>query len=159
MSANNQLPYSEGDVFVLPLRDGGFARGVIARTSGAGVAFGYFFGPRLRHASEARMDGGLAAGSAILVGKFGDLGLLNGSWTVFDRVAPWVREDWPMSWLGRYEAGASEGFRSLYDEATFRCLKEVKAPIEELIELPYDRTMGYGAAEMRLTRLLEQGGG
>ena len=43
-----KLPYSEGSVFLVPLRNGGYARGVVARATGEGKGlFGYFFGPRL----------------------------------------------------------------------------------------------------------------
>jgi len=40
--------YDEGSVFLIPLRDGGFARGVVARIAPKRkVLLGYFFGPRL----------------------------------------------------------------------------------------------------------------
>jgi hypothetical protein len=40
-----KLPYSEGSVFLVPLRKGGYARGVVARASPKGKGLlGYFFG-------------------------------------------------------------------------------------------------------------------
>jgi hypothetical protein len=43
-----QANYNEGDWFAVPLREGGFAIGVIARVMPRkeGVVLGYFFGPR-----------------------------------------------------------------------------------------------------------------
>ena len=41
-----KLPYSEGSVFLVPLTDGGYARGVVARSGPKGkVLFGYILGP------------------------------------------------------------------------------------------------------------------
>jgi hypothetical protein len=52
-----KLPYSEGSVFVVPLRKGGCARGVIARASRRGrVILGYFFGPRFASAAGVKLD-------------------------------------------------------------------------------------------------------
>ena len=36
--------YREGDWFAVPLRDGGYAAGLIARANPKGVLLGYFFG-------------------------------------------------------------------------------------------------------------------
>jgi hypothetical protein len=41
-----KLPDSEGDGFAVPLRDGGYAIGVVARMDRKGSVLGYFFGPR-----------------------------------------------------------------------------------------------------------------
>lgn len=41
-----KLPYSEGDVFAVALRDGGYGTGVVARMDGKGSVLGYFFGRR-----------------------------------------------------------------------------------------------------------------
>lgn len=38
----------KGAVFLIPLRDFGYAIGVLARSDGDGQCFGYFFGPRVK---------------------------------------------------------------------------------------------------------------
>jgi hypothetical protein len=46
-SSMKKLTYREGDLFVLPLQDLGYAVGLVARSGPRGrVLFGYFFGPR-----------------------------------------------------------------------------------------------------------------
>ena len=37
-----KLPYSEGDVFAVPLPDGGYGVGVVTRMDGKGSVLGYF---------------------------------------------------------------------------------------------------------------------
>lgn len=151
--------HAEGDVFVLPLRDGGFARGVVARSDGQGRAFGYFFGPRLAGPEDARVDASLRPEDALLIGKFGDLGLLEGAWRVIGRIEPWSRTDWPMPPQGRIGDGEEVGFLSWYDEDTLECIAEERRPREDLAPYPYDRLMGYGAVEIRLGDLLRGDGG
>src|SRR6266478_2941838 len=90
------LKYSEGTVFLVPLRTGGYARGVVARASSKGkVLLGYFFGPRLV-SSDAGELGDLDPAKAILRVRFGDLGLINGEWTIRSRIVRWNRSEWPM---------------------------------------------------------------
>lgn len=38
--------YREGSRFAVPLRQGGYAVGLVARVNPRGVLLGYFFGPR-----------------------------------------------------------------------------------------------------------------
>jgi hypothetical protein len=82
----SRLPCSEGDVFALPLRAGGWGRGVVTRMAPKGnVLFGYFFGPRTASADEVG-EQDLKPDLAILQMRFGDLGLLNGEWRVVGRI-------------------------------------------------------------------------
>jgi hypothetical protein len=90
------LLYSEGLVFLVPPRNGGFARGVIARASSEGKAlFGYFFGPRVASAEAANFDD-LQPATAVLRVMFGDLGLLKGEWPIRGTAKDWNRALWPM---------------------------------------------------------------
>jgi hypothetical protein len=90
------LPYSEGSAFVVPLRSGGYARGVVARAAPKGkVLFGYFFGPILASQDEATLDG-LRPTDAILRVRFGDLGLVQGDWPTLGFIPGWRRSEWPM---------------------------------------------------------------
>ena len=90
------LPYSEGSTFFIPLRNGGYARGVVARASpdGKGV-MGYFFGPRLSSTGRVAWDD-LDPANAILRIRFGDLGLINGEWPICGEIPNWNRSEWPM---------------------------------------------------------------
>lgn len=88
------LPYKEGSVFLGPLREGGFGRGVIARAGKRGHLLGYFFGPKLFDNSP--MLEGLSPDLAIRRARFGDLGLLKAAWPVIGSIEPWVQDQWPI---------------------------------------------------------------
>lgn len=146
-------PPPEGSIFLVPLRDGGFAVGVLARVSGEGHAFGYFFGPKVRSAEEINR-GGLRAENALLVGKFGDLELLRGNWAVVGMLPDWDRSRWSMLPLARVDEISGKAWISKYDDM-FNCIEEVEIDPSDAANFPYDRMMGAGSVEIRLTRLLQ----
>src|SRR5262245_62731168 len=109
-----KLPYGEGSVFLVALREGGFARGVVARTTRRGkVLLCYFFGPRLEIQALATLDD-LNPDRALTSIRVGDLRLITGQWKVIGTVPNWHRAEWPMpnfvrrdpisgkAWLIRY---------------------------------------------------------
>ena len=63
--------YGEGDWFAVPLREGGFAAGVVARANPKAVLLGYFFGPRRAAVPSVEEVSRLRPDDAVLVGKFG----------------------------------------------------------------------------------------
>ena len=142
----------EGTVFLVPLRDRGYAVGVVARISGEGHAFGYFFGPRINGAADADTYS-LKASDAVLVGKFGDLELIRGNWPEVDSIEPWDPSMWPMMSLARIDECAGKAWLSTYDD-NFNCIGEKEITVDEAHSYPYDRLMGAGSVEIRLTKLL-----
>jgi hypothetical protein len=42
------IKYREGDWFAVPLRNGGFAVGLVARANPKAALLGYFFGPKTK---------------------------------------------------------------------------------------------------------------
>ena len=150
-----KINYSEGDCLAVPLRSGGYARGIIARMDGKGGVLGYFFGPMFRSLEKIKDCSDLKADKAILVGRCGDLGLLNGEWKVIDRLSNWNKSEWPMPPFIRVDESESRAWLSYYDENDFSFIKEERVSPELVNAYPYDRDMGYGAVELRLTKRLE----
>src|ERR1051326_1156729 len=91
----SKIQHEEGTVFAVPLRSNGYVRGVIARLNERGLLFAYFFGPKLLSLDHFALAD-LSPDRAILIGKCGDLGLLEGKWPVIGRIVPWKRALWPM---------------------------------------------------------------
>jgi hypothetical protein len=147
------LPYSEGSVFAVPLRNGGYARGVVARAGPEGkVLFGHFFGPRLDSVDQVNLKG-IEPGKSILSIIFGDLGLINGEWRLIGSMSNWQRGAWSMPDFVRRDPIGKRAWRvrrSDVDPAKI----ESEVPIEFDIDLPPNQTSGYGAVELKLTKLL-----
>lgn len=74
-----KVNYREGDWFALPLREGGFAVGVIARANPEAALLGYFFGPRRGEVPSLGELSDLRAGDAVL----GRLVTTGDSWEPF----------------------------------------------------------------------------
>jgi hypothetical protein len=148
-----RLPYAEGNWFAVPLRNGGYARGVIARADGRGKALGYFFGPRMPEVPRSDGLETLRSRDAVLVALFGDLGFLRGEWPVIGKVTSWQRGEWPLPTFVRVDANAGKAWETTYDEDTLKCIAErVCSPALATVH-PYDALYGYGAVEIELTKL------
>lgn len=150
-----RLPYREGDCFVVPLRDGRKAVGVVARMNGKGGAIGYFFGPAYAQIPATDVLARLAPKDAVLVANFGDLGLLRGQWKVVGWIEPWQREDWPLPVFVRRDAVTGTPRKAVYREPNLNIEVELlPCSEEEAKRLPKDGIMGSGFVEIRLTKLL-----
>jgi hypothetical protein len=151
-----KLPYREGDWFAVPLPSGGFATGIVARTTKKGrVLLGYFFGPR--HLVPPRLEDleGQSADGAILVAKFGDLSLIRGEWPVLGRCHGWIRGEWPMPMFINRDPLSGKAWRVEYADDDPNKLVD-RTPIDpaEGKELETDRLCGAGSIETQLDRLL-----
>lgn len=148
-----KLPYQEGTLFAVPLRNGGYGLGLVARLSGDGLVFGYFFGP-LRTSIPVMGDvGELSAEDSILRLRFGDLGLLNGEWPIVGQFSGFTRSNWPLPPFVRVDSMAKKAWKTLYTE-TLEFISETPCDLELAKENPEDCLAGYGSVEKKLTRLL-----
>jgi hypothetical protein len=149
-----KLPYIEGSVFLVPLRGGGFARGIVARKPprAGRCLLGYFFGPKLA-SSSGQLSDQLDPGDAVLRARFGDLGLIAGSWPVLGIAPDWDRSKWPFPDFVRREPLTGRAYLVRYCDSDPR-KRESEKPIDPDCDLPPDGLSGSGAVEIRLTKLL-----
>lgn len=149
------LPYAEGDVFAVPLRDGqGWARCVVARVAPRGaIVFGFFFGPKFEAAADASVNVP-CQDDAVLVRRFGGLGIVNGEWKRIGSVESWQRERWGMPAFVKHDPlRPGRAYSVVYaddDPSLFRS----ETPTDEDAAGPSDGMAGYGFIEITLTRLL-----
>jgi hypothetical protein len=147
--------YAEGDWFAVPLRDHGFAVGLIARVNRGGVLLGYFFGPRRPEVPPIDKIDSLDPSVAQLITKFGHLGIVNGAWPLIGASKNWDRARWPMPTFARYEELTGRMLAVSYDaDNPNRVLNERLIAPDSAQAMPKDGLLGSGAAELRLTRLL-----
>jgi hypothetical protein len=149
------LPYQEGTWFAMPLRQGGYAIGMIARMAPRGrIVLAYFFGPKWDIIPALGFAEGLQSKDAVNCLRIGDLGLIDGSWHVLGVLPNWNRQAWPMPTLVRRDELSKRAWRSVYsDSDPSKLTREEPIPYEGC-ELERDALYGYGAAELLLTKLL-----
>lgn len=147
--------YTEGDWFAVPLRTSGFALGIIARANPKGALLGYFFGPRRQDQPGLADSTGLRPDQAVLVGRFGHLGIRGGSWPLLGQEPGWDRSAWPSPIFVRYEELTGRTFHVRYDDADpTRVIGETLVNPCPAEQGPKDGLMGAGFVELRLTALL-----
>ncbi len=152
--ARIKVNYTEGTCFFVPLRDKGFARGIVSHLDRSGGVFGYFFGPRI-NAPEGDF-GNLVATETILCGMFGDPALLEGKWPIFGLKDSWKRSEWPLPPLYREDEFSKKAWLSYYSEDNLKFIREIQVSQDKKDGYPYDRVMGSGAVEIRLTKMLNE---
>lgn len=151
--------FGVGDWFAVPLPDGKYATGLLARANNRGAMLGYFFGPRREEPAALSELESLAANEAVLVGVFGYLGLKGGTWPVLGRLDSWEPSDWPMPVFVRYEQMTGRVFRVFYDENDpGKYLREELVPAGHAVVGPKDSAMGAGFVESKLSLLLGEPG-
>jgi immunity protein 26 of polymorphic toxin system len=157
--SQKKVKYEEGDWFAVPLRKGGFAPGVVARTGTKGIFLGYFFSPKYRTLPDLHDVLQNSAASPVLVALAGDLGLIRGDWKVLGKPWNWRRDRWPLPAFSRRDALTGKASQVTYNEADLLTEERVTPCSEaEAGELPADGVWGYGAIEKRLTALLSEDG-
>ncbi len=147
--------YREGDWFAVPLRDGGFAAGVVARANRQAALLGYFFGPRRDRIPSVDELSQVGANDAVLIGMFSDLGLLDGTWPLVGRITGWDRRDWPMPVFVRHEELTGRSFNVVYDDDPGKLLREELTAGGIASDRPVDGLMGAGYVENVLTARLK----
>lgn len=163
-SRPKSIRYGEGQWFAIPLRDGGYALGIIVRGSDRTKGgLGYFFGPRYPQIPDEQETWNKQPSEAILIAWFGDLGIITGRWPLIPSRRPFRREEWPVprfqrpdrlnprqGWLVEYsqeDSGAGIPIREIYCDA------------DDLIGLPEDGVYGFEALESALTQILSGAAG
>ena len=153
-----RLKYAIGDWFAVPLRQAGFAVGVVARAHPrSGVLFGYFFGPR--RPDPPRLDdvAHLTASDAVLICKFGHLGLQDKEWPNLGHTENWDPQEWPMPAFIRHEQLTGRILRTIYaDDDPSRVIRQERILAADSDRGPEDVLKGSGSVEIALTKLLVQ---
>ena len=97
----------------------------------------------------------LEPSNAVLIRRFGDLGLVEGQWEVLGSDPGWDRDRWPVPGFGRREELTGRSWRVEYSDADgIELLGEMIVSDAERERLPEDGLAGAGFVEQRLTRLL-----
>lgn len=151
-----KLPYCEGTWFAVPLKKGGFAVGVVARTTKKGkVILCYFFGPRLESIPSLKETEIFNPIDSVLIVHVGDLGLIQGEWSIIGLYKSWNRADWPIPPFIRRNDISQKAWLDYYSDDDPNILIRTEP-------VPYDTTSygvssvyGASAAEIALDKLLK----
>lgn len=159
MTRRASMPYKVGDWFAVPLRDGKrYAIGRIARVAPRGkIIFCYFFGPPLDKVPRADQIPEASPQAAVFAARCGDLGLMKGEWPIIGS-SRWDPNLWKMPTFTRTESISGATFEVTYDEDDPSSeVGERRIDPKSSAGLNKGDLFGYGAVEIRLTRMLSKG--
>jgi|SRR5450755_166462 hypothetical protein len=150
-----KVNYSEGTWFAVPLRNGGFALGVVARaTRQGGVVLAYLFGPRRETIPAMGEVAGLQPSHAVKIARVGDLNLIRGKWPIIGEDGSWHRGSWGVPKFVRSDELSHRAWAVEYaDDDPNKVVSETPVPFGAS-GLARDSVLGAGAAEIALTKLL-----
>jgi hypothetical protein len=154
------VKYEEGQWFAVPLRNGGYALGIIVRgnfkTKGG---LGYFFGPKYEVIPTGEETYSKNKDNALLIQKFGDLGIIEGEWPLIHNSKPFNRDEWPVPLFHRvlpFPEGKAliVEYRQDYSGSESP-VKETVVPLTDGVKkLPKDVLSGSGSIEITMTKLI-----
>jgi hypothetical protein len=148
-------PYHEGSWFAVPLINGGYAAGLVARMSPQGkIMLAYLFGPKRAVMPTLADVQDLKAGDALKAIRTGDMALANGRWPVLGEAEHFERNDWPVPVFIRRSDALKRAWQATYADDPAKPEREVSVPYETA-GLETDSLFGYGSTELLLTKLLE----
>jgi hypothetical protein len=148
--------YHEGSWFAIPLLDGGYGTGLVARLSpGSKIMLAYLFGPKRPKLPALEELERLQPQDALKILRVGDMALASGHWPVLGETLDWEPAVWPMPQFLRRADALKRAWRVTYSEADpSRSEREESVPYDtEGMEA--DSLYGYGSTELLLTKLLE----
>lgn len=150
-----RIPYGIGTWFAVPLPSGGYGTGLVARASGMGEAFGYFFGPRRSTIVSYDETRKLRPEDAVLMRLFGDLGIIHGEWPIVGIDSELDLSRWKMPGLVHRDDTTGKTWIRHYDERRLGLFVREEACDPALAKsLPMDGLSGQRALETHLDKLL-----
>lgn len=150
-----KLPYQEGSWFAVPLREGGYAVGVVARMAPAGrIILTYLFGSKHDTVPNLADVAQLQPKDACKCLRIGDLGLMNGKWPIIGDSQYWEQQAWPVPSFVRRDDMSKRAWRVIYSDADPSKLEREESVPYEISGLEENGLYGYGAVELLMTKLL-----
>lgn len=150
-----KVNYVEGTWFAVPLRNGGFAVGLVARATSKGpCVLAYLFGPTYRTIPTLSEVSPRDPSSAIKVARIGDLHLIDGTWPILGLASDFRRSMWPFPRFVRTDEIAGRAWAVEYSEDDpGRAISEIAIDVGTS-SLDRDAALGAGAVELVLTKIL-----
>jgi len=149
--------YREGDWFAVPLGDGRYCAGRIARHN-RGIVFAYFFAPPFDHVPKSEEVADRRAEDSFTQMLFSHLDLRDGVWPVLGPGEGWERADWPLVEFERGLGVPGRGellYAVRFDEDDLsREVASTRIDPREAGRRPDDALSGAGAAVVRLRQAL-----
>lgn len=142
----------EGNIFAVPLVQGGYAIGLIARRHKTS-SLGYFFDKIYLSPPEELDIADINNWKVALIGQFSAIGIEEGEWPLLKTNFDFNREEWPIPVLKMQDPLSEKYFAVIYDDTLFNEERHLITK-EEADKLFGHGVYGYVALEKKLSSIL-----
>jgi hypothetical protein len=154
-----RIKYSEGQWFMVPLLDEGYALGIIVRGNyKTWGGLGYFWEPKYQDIPDESVIWHAEPSNALLIAWFSDIEIGEGKWPLMNSSRPFSRQYWPVPEFKRIDLlHPTMGYKTTYsqdDTGKKQYIKEERMKIELLSDLFEDGSYGAEALRIKLTKIL-----
>jgi hypothetical protein len=118
------------------------------------IILAYFFGPKFEAAPALVDIVSLKASDAIKILRVGDLGLINGEWTLIGDSPKWEPRDWPVPLFVRRDDLSKRAWKVVYSDTDPGKVEQEELVSFDLSGFERDALHGSGAVELLLTKAL-----
>lgn len=145
-----------GSWFAVPLKDGGFATGLVARMAPKGrIIVAYLFGPERAAVPPVGEMAILQPKDALRCLRIGDLGLVNGEWPILGELPDWKPEQWATPAFFGQDDLSGKVWRAVYpDSDPSQLPRREFVGAKDIVGLERDALYGSGVVETLMTKAL-----
>ena len=143
----------EGDVIAIPLNQGGYGIGLVARTNKR-TMLGYFFNNVYQTVPTDILPGEINEKNVVLVAKFSSLGIEDGTWPILARFSNFTKTGWPIPVFKMQHALTGKYFAIIYEEDLLNEKSRHLVTGQEASLLFEHGSHGYISLENALSKLL-----
>lgn len=143
----------------MPLSDGQFIAGVLARISPQGqqIGLGYFFDEIFSSKPSLEVLRDKRAADAREAVRFSTLSLINGHWAVLGKCAGWNRSEWPMPSSVRQPCPTVTAFEVQFDDDDpLQVIASNRISCEVDKQLRTENIYGFEGIRIHMERLIGQ---
>lgn len=151
-SAN--INYKEGDLIIFSLPRGGFAIGVIARTSRDGIILVYFANKKFENIPTLK-EIYVSDLEFYFAWRTGDLALLEGKWKVIGEYKGFRRENWPIPLYIRKDPLSKKAWEVKYNDLNISIIESETPTNYKRTDLDAEGVAGYRFVEKKLDHSIE----
>ncbi len=144
----------EGDIFAVPLVQGGYGIGLMARRYKTS-SLGYFFDKIYPSPPEELNIADINSWKVALIGQFSAIGIEEGEWPLLKTSFHFIREEWPIPVLKMQDPLSEKYFAVIYDDTLFNEERHLITK-EEADKLFGHGVYGYVALEKKLSSILAE---
>jgi hypothetical protein len=149
-----KIKLKEGDVFAVPLLQGGYCIGIVAREYKT-IRLGYFFNKVYSILPEEITKSIADINNIIFIGKFSTNGLNESDWILLKRSFTFKKAEWPIPLFKMQHPITEKYYSVLYDETLLNEERHLIPEVEAKILFAYGLS-GYIALEKKLSALLSR---